>query len=166
MHVVDLLEVVKVEKQCCDARSVTTRTPDLVQQKLPQITGVVKLGEIVCLRESFSFGDANCVRECRSDGKRERVEQGDVGFLESVRSVAFANALDDAENAFTADQGNGNDELAAFLSLDRSHAGRSAFGSFRFRTERKLRFSIQQASPVFFSPVFLACFSDCDCLER
>src|SRR5690349_6972599 len=111
--VVDLLEVVEIEKQCCDARSVTTRATDLVQQKLSQVTGVVQFGEIVSLRQSFGFGDAHRVRECGSDRKRERVEQRDVSFLECIRISAFANAFDHAEDSFTTDQRNGYNKLSA-----------------------------------------------------
>src|SRR5687768_14155425 len=47
--VVNAFEVVEIEKQCCDTRSVTPRAPDLVEQKLSQVTRVVQLREIVCL---------------------------------------------------------------------------------------------------------------------
>src|ERR1051326_370431 len=120
----------------------------------------MKLCEIVCLRESFSFSDTNRVCERRSNWECERVEQGDLGLLKRMSSSAFANTFDHSEDAFTADQRNRNDELSAFLSLDRAQAGCSAFRGFRFRTDGKLGFRIQQPSPVFFGPVFLSCFSN------
>src|SRR5215216_7237756 len=59
VFIVDLFEVIEIEKQSRDTRSVTSRTPDLVQEKLSQVSRVVKLREVVSLRKPLGLRDAN-----------------------------------------------------------------------------------------------------------
>jgi hypothetical protein len=74
MGVIDLFEVIKVEEQRRHRGTVATGAADFVQQKLTEITGIVQLSQIVGLREPFCFTDTHCIRECRSDRSRQRVQ--------------------------------------------------------------------------------------------
>src|SRR6185369_3330654 len=67
VFVVDLFEVVEVQKQRRHARSVTTSAPDFVQQELAEVAGVVKFSEVVGLGKAFSLCDTNGIRQRGSD---------------------------------------------------------------------------------------------------
>src|SRR4029453_3862840 len=93
MKVVDLLEIIQIVEQSRNAGTISARTTDLVEQKLSEVTRIVKFGEIICLGESFCLGNSNSIRHCGGDGERQRIEKSNFRLGEYFRLIPVTNSF-------------------------------------------------------------------------
>src|SRR5215510_13282374 len=140
VDVINLFKIIKIQEECRNARSVASCPSNLVQKKLPQITSVMKLCQIIGLRKALGFSNPHRVCECRCDWQSQGFEQLQFRLLERTRVNALPNSLEHSQESFPANQRHSGNGLSVFLLSLRPEACSRVACRSRLRARRQNAF--------------------------